>query len=242
MKSLAFAIDWCQRGARLVLLAVALFLLQSTGVAQYLGPLSAISINFEKGSALSDRELVQVVTLAGKAGITNISKISTYYLLPSSVIGVAVDGAEKVKGRKVSFASVHIETKGLIEEMSRNVTNIFWSEGKFWVSRLGFFTNTLTLFQMKGDTIRIKVGEKVPLAQADKIVAALSAGKIRYADESIQQEGRRINISRPESMYVDRKTDFIYVTYSCGNGCDVSFRCTLDKNGVLFSNPIISIA
>jgi hypothetical protein len=191
-----------------ILALIAALLLQPIGFCQYVGPLSAIATDFTRGSKLSDNEVRAVVKLAQKAGIKNISKIYSYYMLPTSVVGIGVNGAETIDGRKVSFASVDIDTEGVLEELSRNFTNVLHSEGTFWVRAHGVRTNTLTLFEMKGETIRIELGQRVPLSQADKIVAALSAGKFGSPTQR-RKKKRGARIFQSLSEYIkDAPTPF----------------------------------
>ena len=225
-----------KRPSLYLFLITALFL-QQFCFGQYLGPLSKISIDFTTGAVLSDSEVKTAVKLAQKAGITNIARIYSYYGLPTSEVGIGVNGAETINGRKVFFASVYIETRGLVEEISRNVTNVLYSEGNFWVRAGMVQTNVLTTFETKNGTIRIELNKEVSLAQADRIVAAISAGKIRFVDGKTRDETRGVNLSKPVGMYLWK--DSVHLTFSCGEGCDVSFRCTLEEEGVVFSDPLI---
>jgi hypothetical protein len=230
-----------RRPALLIFLIGALIgFLQLDGLSQYVGPLSAISIDFVKGPSLSDSELMSVIKLAQKAGVKNVTRIHTYYIHPSPEAGIAVLGAEIVNGRNITFPSVNIRTEGLTEELSRNFTNVLLWEGKYWVERWGVETNTLTLFEMKGQKIRVKLDKKVPLGQADRVIAALSAGKVSFADAKTKREAEDVNLSKPIAIYVGRRDGSVGLLFSCGEWCDVSFYCVLERDNVVLTYGVRS--
>jgi hypothetical protein len=209
---------------------VAFFFFQQFCVSQYVGPLSGIQTDFSKGRNLSTEEAKAVIKLANQGGVTNIAKVSTYYRHPTSELGINVSGAEVITGRFVSFVTVHIFTERLAGELA-NPTNVMASEGEFWVRRgFGVQTNTLAVLHVRDRTVRVRVGEKVTLEQADRLVAAFAERKIRY--KVTPGNVGRPDFSRPESLRVG-KDGSIWVTYSCGDWCSVSFECVLEKAEVV---------
>ena len=202
--------------------------------SQPFGTFSGIKINYGKGPMLSGQEVDIAIKLARRAGMTNIAEIYSYYLHPSPQVGIGVKGHETITGRRLSFVSIQIETEGLAEEIIRRPTEILVSEDNYWIGAIR--TNTFTLFEAKGRTIRVSLSDKVSVEQADSLIAALATKEVRYGNGEAFQASRHVDFSSPLRIYVGTSGK-IRVGFSCGDWCSVSFECELREDGVHLSEP-----
>jgi hypothetical protein len=66
---------------------------------------------YVKRAVLSKDQEMIVIELAQKRGINKVAKISTYNLYPTAARGIAVQGADQVKGRDVSYEVLNVRYK-----------------------------------------------------------------------------------------------------------------------------------
>jgi len=217
-----------------LLLALAFLPCRPLSFGQPVPTLSGIKLNFTNGPALSGGEVDTAIKLARRAGLTNVVEVYSYYLHSSSQVGILVNGRENKEGRSVSFMSIEIETEGLAEQIIRKPTRLVISDGNYWVG--GIRTNTFTLFEAKGRTIRVSLSDEVSLERADSLIAALATKEVRYGNGEAFQASRHVDFSSPLRIYVGTSGK-IRVGFSCGDWCSVSFECELREDGVHLSEP-----
>jgi hypothetical protein len=98
-------------------------------------------------------------------------------------------------------------------------------------------TNTFTLYEVKGRTVRVSFSAGVSIAQADALIAALANEKVRFANGT-PPDARRVDLTRPEQI-VKGKMDKLRISFSCGDVCTTYFECELDDEGnIVLSDPI----
>ena len=66
---------------------------------------------YVQDAELTEAEEQLAIQLAKQCGVSNIAKISTYYLHPSNAKGILVEGVEEIAGRHVSYQTLRINYK-----------------------------------------------------------------------------------------------------------------------------------
>jgi hypothetical protein len=237
MKPRLSKMHWGYRGwtKRFVLLATALLLLQLVCAGRDDSPLPEIDRQLSNGRQLSSEDVTAVMKLAQKAGITNIAKISQ---LDSEDLNIRVIGKERVNGRTVTFESLLVRTEGLMQHSIRLPARGVWTEGKFWAAYNSVYTNIVTLFEANGRTIQVRVRGKVSLEEAERLVATLTAGKIRYADAETEMKAHdHADLTVPEGIFLSDK-GWLRVAFSRGLYGHASFKCVFADDWVILSDPI----
>lgn len=193
---------------------------------------AAVKTNFRKGEELSNAEVERALRLARKAGVTNVAEVSSYD--PE----IKVKSPEAIKGREVTFVTVDMHTYAPLVPLISSLTNIVWFEGNFWVAMEDVRTNKLTLFEMKGRQIRVWLAGTISVEEADGVAAKLAAGKVRYSSEESKREARGIDLLKPFEIAKRRDGEEIFIGFSCGEACELTMKCVLDKDGMVVKNVV----
>jgi hypothetical protein len=136
----------------------------------------------------------EVIQLARKCGISNVASINTHNIHPSSHYGIGVDGVERVEGRKIrrdSLQVIHPSWMGTNWHPKSQHINV----GKFWAEPK-LTTWEHTTFEVGIQTLRIRLNDDLPVETADELLAAIAAGKIRFADQKARDAWEDVELTR----------------------------------------------
>jgi hypothetical protein len=148
-------------------------------------PPTSIKTNFVKGGELSQGEISQVLALAEQVGIKDAAEVYTYYCLPTVEKGITVKSKERADGRNISYDTIEVFRQGWQENSRPKVKRL----GDFWINDLKKTTTLERKYELNKKTIRIRIGQGVDFAVADKIIAQVVAKKLHnsknadYSDE-----------------------------------------------------------
>src|SRR5579871_735392 len=70
-----------------------------------------IKTQFVEGASLTPAEVIQVLGLARKCGLTNAASLETFRYLPSRGHGICVKSQEKIDGRDVFYDTIYIDRR-----------------------------------------------------------------------------------------------------------------------------------
>jgi hypothetical protein len=156
-------------------------------------PTTEVKTTFDEWARLSAEEVQEVIQLARKCGISNVTSINTRGAHLTSNYGIGVSG-ERVVGRKVyldSFVVTDASWMGTNWHPKPQHINVgkFWAEPK--ITTLDYAT-----FQISNQTRRIRLTDDLTVETADALVAAIAAGKVRFADQKTRDawEGVKLTI------------------------------------------------
>ena len=119
---------------------------------------------------------------------------------------------------------------------------MLYSRGGFWVAPGAVSTNVFTLFRVNGQLLRVKVQEGTPIRDADKVIAVVTTGNIRYTRDHDRDKMQGVEITRPISISLRAGTNKYVIGFACGSGCLAMLECELDGDSVLVTNVNIVVA
>lgn len=170
-------------------IAVLLFVL-ALGQISRGAPLSSNAVpvtHFDEHAKLTPEQVRTVIKLAQQCGMIKVAEVGTYNIHPGPDFCILVKSPEKVQSRKISYETLSIDysawrSGGWISEPGAKHI------GEFSVDRTTLYKAAYTVFEVDQKSVRVKLGKELPLALADKIVAALNKRKIRFANDELRKK------------------------------------------------------
>jgi hypothetical protein len=190
-----------------------------------------VKTTFDPHAQLTPEEVRDVVQLAQKCGISDVASIRTDNIIPSSRFTIVVNGREEVTGRNIRYESLRVDQPswmGANWQPGPQAINV----GKFWAG--GHLVINLTTFQVTNLTLRIRLGQSVSLETADAMLAAIGAGKIRFADESLREVWNSVRLT--ELMEMGRVGGAIHLFFKPDRTSLITVQCEYKDGEVVVMN------
>ena len=140
--------------------------------------LALVRTNFINGAGLSTDETREVVKLAAKGGAAPVVEVSTGHRNGR----ILVRGKESTSGREVTSTEMWIDR---LSNFNGRPPHFRISSAEAW---------TFTVFNVNGRTVRLLRDDYLTLPDADKIMNVFAKGHVRYADASIKQKLRHLDL------------------------------------------------
>jgi hypothetical protein len=112
--------------------------------------------------------------------------------------------------------------------------------GKFWAEPRYLRPVDLTTFQVTNLTLRIRLS--LPLETADAVLAAIGAGKIRFADERTREVWNSVRLTKLKEMGRAGGAIDLYFTSETDRTSTIAFGCEYKDGEVLVMNARIGAA
>ncbi len=150
-----------------------------------------IRANFVATGVLSSLEVSHIVKLAEECGMTNVAEVSTIYQRPGTSWEICVKSQEKVTGRRIDYRTLEVFSDSGSRWPQPSVSQPPLRVGQFWVPRTvvhqPVVDHEALAFKTGTGEMRVEILGDIPLEIADKIVAAYTAGRIRFANENVRR-------------------------------------------------------
>lgn len=187
---------------------------------------------------LTKEEEKTAIELAKKRGIEKVSKIRTYYLLPTSQRGISVYGVEQVKGREILNPVLSVNRKGW--------THAGRSPGKTDI-QLGDFSagkaliRKTTILMVGKEEYRISSPHGLTAEQCDSMLKKLQNGKFTLAPTAQKNWLDGIDWKKPTSF--SKFGDNISASFSAkGKGSGwYTLNISLDGEKLLISEIMLAM-
>ena len=137
-----------------------------------------------------------VLRLVETAGIKRVSQIRTYYIHPSSFIGILVKEEDHIENGMVTYRTANVSKEGWEPTREEGETDKR-REGAFTLDRV--WENVLTLFEIGAETYRVRVGPGVDREIADQILRCVGAGRVKFQSQvgaEVQRSFAPANVRR----------------------------------------------
>jgi hypothetical protein len=172
--------------------------------------------DYQHAGALSVEEEFSVLRLVQKIGITNVAKIYTYHVLPSSERGIGLIEGDTVVDQLANYRFVFIEYKSWNPELIPKKSAI--TEGAFWISSVS--EEKRLLCKIAGKTYRVQPIGTVSAKQASRCLSSLLTGQfdteegVNRSELQVADFDGRLTITRKGTekyeFGCDSKTNFTY--------------------------------
>lgn len=192
-----------------------------------------VKTTFDPHAQLTPEEVRDVVQLAQKCGISNVASIRTSNVIPSSRYTIEVNGREEVTGRKVRYDNLRVDQPswmGANWHPGPQAINV----GKFWAGP--HLTMDLTIFQVTNLTLRVRLTGSLSLETADAMLAAIGAGKIRFADESVREAWDSVRLTELKEMGQRGGAIDLYFRSETNRASFIAFGCGYENGEVVVMN------
>ena len=146
---------------------------------------------------LTKEEEKTVIELAKKRGIEKVSKISTFYIRPSSARGISVHGVEQVKGREILNSILTVNRKGWTHA-GRVPGKADIQFGDFWAGKASIRKTTILMVDKK--EYRISSPHGLTTEQCDSMLKKLQNGKYILAPNAQKERLKGIDWKKPTSF------------------------------------------
>lgn len=146
---------------------------------------------------LTKEEEKTVIELAKKRGIEKVSKISTFYIRPSSARGISVHGVEQVKGREILNSILTVNRKGWTHA-GRVPGKADIQFGDFWAGKASIRKTTILMVDKK--EYRISSPHGLTTEQCDSMLKKLQDGKFTLAPNAQKERLKGIDWKKPTSF------------------------------------------
>lgn len=188
--------------------------------------------SFVERGVLSPSEVSNVVALAKQCGVKEAVSVRTYYFDPIDehwTYGIEVRGREVISDRRISYVTVDVwRHKADAQKLK--------AQGEFWVAKGEVRTNEFATFVVSDRTIRVRLPHTIPLATADRMLAAFSAKRVQYpkGQESLREAVEREDFSAPNEIEGPGENGAYKATKGGHSGWEVEF--TLEGDTVKIVN------
>lgn len=191
-------------------------------------------VAFEYGTpfTLGKKARNNLLVLASQCGLTNIQKVASNYMLPTSDIVFQVQGNETVKGKEIRYRSLSINYRRWNSgwqpprEMVQCATNGF--------EVFESYTHRVAVVNLEGREIRVRIDESIPVDLVDEIVQKIFRKEFeseKYA-YGLRLLDRDLELATIESISVKDGDKFEILFWRGGSGN--IYRFSRDsKNGKL---------
>ena len=146
-------------------------------------------------AVLSEEQEKIVLELAAKRGIKNVAEISTYNLYPTASRGIAVKGADQIKGREVSNQVLHIRFKDWWHP-GQGPRKDDIQIGDFWAGKPS--TQKQTILKVDGREFRTGSVQGLSIEESESVLAHLIAGKFSVGDAVRKGTLEQIDWNKPQ--------------------------------------------
>lgn len=205
---------------------------------------SSVQTNFIQDAILSGGEVNDVIRLANLCGISNVAEVKTFHYIPSSSRGIKVISSEEASGRTVTFQSLIVLREDWSYKAKPAGSGKLFTVGKFRVEDPSPQVHKLATFSSTNGIIRVALGERISLEEADKMVKAFTTGRIQYQTDSIRRQIQiepmrgpiiPFDFSKPESVASSDKDAHFVATFA---GSLDRFEFILDGDSVTIVSVI----
>ena len=155
-----------------------------------------IARDYVNDATLSKAEEQIVIELAQKRGIKQIAKISTYYLLPTSLRGINVQGAEIIQEREASFQVLNVKRQGW-SNPNEGPREGDLQLGDFWAGKPT--TRKQTILKVGGKEYRTNSVQGLTVAECESILEKFTTGKYVVAPE-VRVNVNEIGWNKPQGF------------------------------------------
>ena len=125
-------------------------------------------------AVLTKEQEKEVITLAKKCGMEEVSKISTHNMYPSPFRGIRVQGPEQVKGREVSYQVLGISHSEWLQPGAKPGKGQI-KLGNFWAGKP--YTRKQTLLKVGKKEYRVGVIRGMTAEECEKILGMFLKGE-----------------------------------------------------------------
>ena len=166
---------------------------------------------FQKGMELTKDDLSIVLSLAQKAGVTNVSRVATGHMSHSPERGVFVTESETVADGKIRQRYIFIERRQWMRE-TEQVDAHSIQLGDFWIRSINGVE--LTMLHIDEKEYRLSVAQNIPIATAEAILRKFLKGDYSVKEMEMRSKGSvgRGEIDNLKHMDVAKPIEFKYET------------------------------
>ena len=175
-----------------------------------------VRTEFITDALLTDEEVKAVVALAKDCGFEEVAVVRTFHFLPTLQRGIEATSKDQIAGRTITYQTVVIYREGWSEQLKPTGPLRTISNGSFWVENLILKNHELTLFNTSKGVVRVELGHDVSLVEADKVIDALTCGRIHFADDFVKGRYRGIDFAHPSRLKKGDQTGEFSVSFSDG--------------------------
>jgi hypothetical protein len=202
-----------------------------------------VTTSFAKGAELTAAEVKDVLTIAHRAGVTNVAEVYTYFISPSPDRGVGVKETDTITDRQIHCRILFIMRGKWQEESHAAPTNSI-QVGDFWLDSV--HVQNLTILRVQGREFKISVSGGIPVVQAEAILSEFLKGsydispvlewtkklmkaKGRYSDLDFQKckdEFERMDVTKPIHLGYNPKTKKFNISFGAKADTDPTLNLT----------------
>jgi len=185
-------------------IALLFALLAGSCYADALGDeVAALNLRSLPGFSLSSNELRDVVTLAHEAGMKRVERASVGVFGAGKFL--SVQSPEFVNGRRIVQHYLSVNRDGWYPTNNGDWKPIRTAQrGSFWLESPGVRSFHWAMFTIQGKPQRLTCWPETDLAEAEKVLAALAARQIEYANEVARQRAQGMPFDQVKSIFVER--------------------------------------
>jgi len=177
---------------------------------------NGIERSYVSNASLSDEDVKIVLELAKKSGISKVAKISTHYMLPTSMRSIKVEGLPVENGREISRSVLSVTRKSwTFPDAKPGKTDIV--SGEFW-ARKPYFRKQVIL-KVGGNSFLCNSINGMSYEEAESIIGMFIAGKYTAGPEVRKRGLEQVDWTKPTHF---RKS---------GDSIQVGFLADRESNG-----------
>ena len=175
-----------------------------------------IERSYVSNASLSDEDVRIVLELAKKSGISKVAKISTQYMLPSSMRSIKVEGVPVENGREISRSVLSVTRKSWsFPDSKPGKTDIV--SGEFWARKP--YVRRQVILKVGGNSYRCNSVNGMSYEEAEFIIGMFIAGKYTAGPEVRKRGLEQVDWTKPTHL---RKR---------GDSIQVGFLADRESNG-----------
>lgn len=190
---------------------------------------------FEADAVLTDAEVAVVADLARQRGLPSVKQVLTYNIHLTADHVIKAISQDVITGSEYTIHSVSINYDKWSPGGRKN-QKILKSIGDFWVAKSDVEKTRGAKLQTRHGEIRVMLRDDTQLDFADKVVAAINAGKLRFKEASLKKsiEDAHADVSKPVAISMADKGKKCYLSLSLGRSLSgMEVECTMDEDGGL---------
>ena len=175
-----------------------------------------IERSYVSNASLSDEDVKTVLELAQKSGITKVAKISTHYMLPTSMRSIKVEGAPIENGREISRSVLSVTRKSWsFPDAKPGKADVV--SGEFWARKP--YVRKQVILKVGGNSFLCNSINGMSYEEAESIIGIFLAGKYTAGTEVRKRGLEQVNWTKPTHF---RKR---------GDSIQVGFLADRESNG-----------
>lgn len=175
-----------------------------------------IERSYVSNASLSDEDVKIVLELAKKSGISKVAKISTHYMLPTSMRSIKVEGVPVENGREISRSVLSVTRKSWsFPDAKPGKTDIV--SGEFWARKP--YVRKQVILKVGGNNFLCNSINGMSYEEAESIFDMFLAGKYTAGPEVRKRGLEQVDWTKPTHF---RKS---------GDSIQVGFLADRESNG-----------